>query len=327
MTNLLDSWLDRSLLGYTRLGARLRGLRPLDEPRLDGRVAVVTGATSGIGVAAAARLADLGAEVILVGRERAKAEATRDRLVAGGAERKLALEVADLSSVAETHALACRLAERGPVHLLVNNSGVMLDAHERTDEGVERALATNLLSSFVLTESLADVLAASGDARVVNVSSGGMYAERLDLEILFDRLPIGDGAGYDGVRRYAQTKRAQVELTSLWAERWRQRGIAVHSMHPGWVDTPGVERSLPRFYRMMRPWLRSPAEGADTIVWLCSADELPVGRFWHDRRTRPEHRLSRTVVGDDVRAELWRSLDELRLRHSLPEPELERGAA
>jgi dehydrogenase/reductase SDR family member 12 len=106
---------------------------------------------------------------------------------------------------------------------------------------------------------------------------------------------------------YARHKRAQVVLTELWAERLAERGVRVHSMHPGWVDTPGLERSLPRFRSALRPLLRTPEQGADTIVWLGAAPEPAEssGRFWHDRAERPTHLLPRTRETPEERRRLW----------------------
>jgi len=97
---------------------------------------------------------------------------------------------------------------------------------------------------------------------------------------------------YSGVAAYARVKRAQVALNAQWAARTRGSRIAFHAMHPGWVATPGIAQALPGFSRLMRPLLRTPAQGADTIVWLASADPeaLPSGQFWHDRRTRKVYR-------------------------------------
>jgi NAD(P)-dependent dehydrogenase (short-subunit alcohol dehydrogenase family) len=146
------------------------------------------------------------------------------------------------------------------------------------------------------------MLEASAPARIINVSSGGMYSQKIDVEDL-----ESERIDYDGPQVYARTKRAQVILTELWAERLRGTGVVVHSMHPGWADTPGVETSLPRFYRVTKPFLRSPAEGADTIVWLGAAAEagLSTGGFWHDRRRRPTHRVPWTKEGLRERELLW----------------------
>ena len=145
-------------------------------------------------------------------------------------------------------------------------------------------------------------------ARIINVSSGGMYTQKIRVDDLQWRLQP-----YDGTRAYARTKRGQVILTELWADRLEDRGIVVHSMHPGWAATPGVADSLPAFYRVTRPLLRTAEEGADTIVWLCASDEAAetTGLFWHDRRPRPTHRARGTRATDQERAALWEALEEL----------------
>src|SRR5206468_1834775 len=104
--------------------------------------------------------------------------------------------------------------------------------------------ATNVVGPFLLTKLLVPALERAREGRIVNVSSGGMYARRLRVDDLEMR-----SEPFDGVVAYARAKRAQVILTEMWAQRLREPGITVHSMHPGWVDTPGVESSLPRFHR------------------------------------------------------------------------------
>ena len=112
---------------------------------------------------------------------------------------------------------------------------------------------------------------------------------------------------------YARTKRAQVILTELWAKRLAGTGVVVHAMHPGWADTPGVASSLPRFHRLTGPLLRSPEQGADTIVWLGAAAEPgeSSGGFWHDRRRRPTHRVPWTRETPEDRERLWRECERL----------------
>ena len=310
---MLDTLLDTTLLGYTKLGPKLRHLTdPM--PRLDGRRAVVTGATSGLGRATAKALFDLGADVILVARDEEKARRVAAAL-RGDTSRHVAIEIADLSKVREVEGLAARLLARpGGLHLLVNAAGVLLPERTFTDEGLETTFATNLLATFLLTERLLPKLVASARAdlpearcRIVNVSSGGMYTARLHPED-----PMLSQKRFDGARFYAHTKRAQVVLTERWAERTRDDGVAVHAMHPGWADTEGVRRSLPRFHKLTKPLLRSPEQGADTIVWLCAAAEpgRTTGVFWHDRQPRPTHRVARTRESREERetfsASLWR---------------------
>lgn len=300
---MLDSILDKSLLGYTSLGYRLRPHPPI-RVDLTSRVAVVTGATSGLGKRTASELARLGATVIIVGRNEAKTLAAAEEIRAETGNPSVLVQVADLGSMAQIRGLAERLQR--PIHLLVNNAGVLVSKRTETEEGFETTFATNLLGHFLLTNLLINRF--EPPARIINVSSGGMYTQR----IVVDDLQMKRGR-YDGTVAYARTKRGQVILTELWAEALRDRGIVVHAVHPGWADTPGVSSSLPRFYRITKPLLRTPAQGADTIVWLCASEEAgrSTGKLWHDRRPRPIHRLSHTKETEGERLALWNRLAEL----------------
>ena len=136
------------------------------------------------------------------------------------------------------------------------------------------------------------------------MTSGGMYTEPLHV----DSLEMGPDV-YDGVTAYARVKRAQVSLVERWAPQLHHLAITMAAMHPGWADTPGVRTSLPTFRRVVGPLLRTPSEGADTIVWLASAPGggTPSGSLWLDRRQRSPHRLRRTRRSDTAaeRARLW----------------------
>lgn len=308
MNRFGEAFLDGTLVGYTRLGYRLRHLRPvLDGSNVQGRNVLVTGATSGLGQATAERLAALGANVTLVGRSEAKLDATVRRILSATPTARLRTELADLSSMADVAALAQRWIERGePLHVLVNCAGVLLNRRELTREGIEATFATNLLGHYLLTERLHPALAKGAPSRVINVSSGGMYTQRIrpdDLET--------ERMRYDGPSSYARTKRGQVILSEHWAERWRSDGIVVHAMHPGWADTQGVRVSLTTFHRITAALLRTAEEGADTIVWLAASEEAGrvTGLFWHDRRSWPTHRWARTHETDAERRALFEALD------------------
>jgi NAD(P)-dependent dehydrogenase (short-subunit alcohol dehydrogenase family) len=306
----LDTLLDRSVVGgYTNVGYRLRSLgwRDGELPRMDGKVVLVTGATSGLGLAAARGFAKLGATVWLVARDRHRGERARAAVAALGGEARLALcDLAHLHSVREL--AACFGAEASHLDVLVNNAGVMTAERTTSADGIELTFAVNVLAPFLLTELLADAMERSAPARIVNVSSGGMYAQRLRAGDL--QSARGE---FDGAAVYARSKRAEVILTAMWAPRLRDRGITVHAMHPGWVDTPGVRSSLPRFYKLTRPLLRTPDQGADTIVWLGAAAEpgASSGEFWHDRRRRPPYLLPGTRETAQDRKQLWHECQRL----------------
>lgn len=305
-----DALLDRTVVAsYSRLGysLRSRGWRHSPLPRLDGRVVVLTGATSGIGMAAAEGLARLGARLWLVARDRQRGERAVSQISKRTANRDIHLAICDLGSLASVRRLAAELGEATPaVAALVNNAGVLVRERAISSDWIELTLATNVVGPFLLTALLCPLLAQGG--RVVTVSSGGMYARRLDVQ----DLQSARGA-FSGTAAYAHTKRMQVILSELWARRLQRRAVAVHAMHPGWVDTPGLRRSLPRFYRLARPLLRTPAQGADTVVWLTAAREPATSSagFWLDRARRPTHLVPWTRESDQARRALWRAVAQL----------------
>jgi NAD(P)-dependent dehydrogenase (short-subunit alcohol dehydrogenase family) len=168
-------------------------------------------------------------------------------------------------------------------------------------------VATHVAGPFLLTQMLRPALEAAESARVVFVSSGGMLTRRLQIrDANWSERP------YDGLTAYAETKRAQVVLAELFAQRLRRAGVVVHSMHPGWADTPSLRSSLPGFTRVMRATLRSPAEGADTVVWLAASEKagLSTGLFFFDREPRRTHWLPGTRERREERERLWALCEE-----------------
>jgi NAD(P)-dependent dehydrogenase (short-subunit alcohol dehydrogenase family) len=307
----VDDLLERTVVGsFTNIGHSVRSLGwPDDLPSLDGKTVVVTGATSGLGRAAAERLARMQAKVRLVGRSEAKLEIARNEIATATGNDDLGVYLADFSSMEQVRSLAADLLEGEPrIDVLVNNAGALITERRETSEGIESTLATNLLSHFLLTNLLIPRLESSAPARIINVSSGGMYTQRIRVRDL-----QSTRREYQGSIAYARAKRGQVILTELWAEQLADRGVVVHAMHPGWADTPGVQDSLPVFRRVTKPFLRTPEQGADTIVWLAASDEAAEtsGRFWHDRRSRPTHRLKGTIEAIEDRQGLWDALNEL----------------
>jgi dehydrogenase/reductase SDR family member 12 len=311
VADIVDSALELGLApSFTRVGSAVRSRldhwTPLADYDAGGRVVVITGATSGLGLAAARALASAGATVEMIVRDAGKAAAVCSRLRADGASGGVDFVVADMADLDAVRAAAHAIAERHEVvDALVHNAGALDATFARSPQGIEHTVASQVVGPFLLTELLVPVLRAAPHGRVVWVASGGMYSQPLSVAALE---PSPDE--YDGTKAYARAKRAQVTLAEMWAERLRAEGVVVHAMHPGWADTPGVQRSLPTFRRIVGPLLRTPEDGADTIVWLVVDDGEPVattGKFWLDRRPRSIHRLPSTR-GSDTPAErrrLW----------------------
>ena len=313
LTDLQDRLILPGLVGFTNVGYHWhkRTWQPLSAS-MRGRTVVITGATSGLGRAAACQLATLGARVILVGRNKGKTESTRRDIVADTGNDDVAVAIADLGLLADVRRLAQQLLENEPrIHVLVNNAGVLLNRRTTTAEGNEATLATNLLAPFLLTQLLLPRLRKSAPSRIINVSSGGMYTAGLALDDL-----QYEKTSYNGSRAYARTKRALVVLTELWADRLKESGVVVHAMHPGWADTPGVASSLPGFHAVTRRLLRTPEQGADTITWLAASPEAArtSGVFWLDREPHVTHVLPGTDPTPEERQQLWEALSTLTAR-------------
>jgi NAD(P)-dependent dehydrogenase (short-subunit alcohol dehydrogenase family) len=312
-------WLGRALSrivdpfivsSFDRTGFRIHSLtfRAEDlDVDLSSRRCLVTGANSGIGYETALALADLGAEVVLLCRSRERAEDAAQQIREQTGNSRVFPELVDMSDLDSIRALAARLSS-GPVDVLVHNAGVLPDERIETGDGLELTFATHVVGPFLLTHLLRGSLEKSPDGRVIWVSSGGMYTRRLHLED-----PNWNQRKYDRVIAYAETKRAQVVLSELWAEELRGSSVVVNALHPGWADTPSVKSSLPRFHRVTRNILRTPAEGADTVVWLaaCPRARQWTGRFFFDREERRTQLLPFTKESEEDRRTLWKLCERL----------------
>ncbi len=299
---LLDGILDRSILfSFDRSGfERHRRDFDLDDlaRSLRGQHCLVTGANSGLGRALALGLAARRAHVHMLCRDRERGERARRSVTDQAGNPQVELHLIDLSSLDSVRAFAQGFAAPR-IDVLIHNAGLLAPERQTSPEGLELATATHLVGPFLLTALLRERL---GGGRLIFVSSGGMYTKRLDVAALqFDR------GAYDGVAAYAMTKRGQVVLSELWAEELAATGTAVNAMHPGWAATPGVERSLPRFWRAMRHRLRTPQQGADTALWLAVAERVAgrSGEFWFDRRPVSSHLLPWTREPPAERQRLW----------------------
>ncbi len=302
VADIVDDLLGATVVGsFSKVGIAVR--RRLGHwsqpPLLEGKLFVVTGASSGIGRAIALGLARLGAHLVVVGRDEERLAATvRAGTATRGGGRIVAARV-DIVDPEEVVSLVARVGALGTqLDGLVHCAGALFADYRTAPDGTELTLATHVLAPFRLSQLLFPLLRAAPSSVIVTVSSGGMYTQRFDLA----HLELEED-GYRGAVAYARAKRAQVVLAHEWARRWGPDGVASHVMHPGWVATPGLTTGLPSFARL-GPLLRTPAEGADTAVWLTAGGPSPDAAagepdvdtrgIWLDRRRRPEYYLPTT---------------------------------
>ena len=267
---------------------------------MKGKVCVVTGATSGIGKAAAAALARLGAQVVLVGRDQGRAAAAAAEIGAAGPVPPK-VEIADLASMEQVRALAGRLAALERIDVLINNAGLVLGERRVTKDGFEHVFAVNHLAPFLLTNLLLPKLTGSAPARVVTVTSDAHSAAKLGLD------DPGLEHGWDSWRSYANSKLANILFTRELARRLDGTGVTANCAHPGVVRT-GFGREGKLLLRLgttiARPFFLSPERGADIIVYLASSPDVAgeTGGYYVKRQLREPSAAAR----DDAAArKLW----------------------
>lgn len=251
-----------------------------------GRVALVTGATSGVGLATATELARRGATVHLLARDSARAAAARRVIIANSGNSSISYDLADLCDFDSVWKYATAFRIRySRLDVLIHNAAEMYPSYQENRDGLELTFAGHVVGPFLLTWLLMPALLAAAPSRVIVVCSAGMYAQPLTRSMA----PVGPER-YRTWSAYAKASRARVALSAEWAKRVPSEDVAFHAMHPGRTETPGQKTALPGWRRRVGPFLRrSPEQGADTIVWLATASsgQLRSGLFWHERRSRP----------------------------------------
>ncbi|MDQ4080778.1 MAG: SDR family NAD(P)-dependent oxidoreductase [Gemmatimonadota bacterium] len=273
---------------------------------LIGRVCVVTGATRGLGLATSTALAQMGARVVMLGRDRERGEEVAQRVRAAAAPGADASFVAmDLASIASVCAAAAEIAaEHRAIHVLVNNAGLHLRSRALSTDGFEMTWAVNHLGPFLFTRQLMSQLRAARMARVVTVTS--QFA-RLGRVI---PATIGTERASSGLRAYCDTKLANMLFTRELARRLEGSGVTANCVHPGLVATE-LMRAWPTWLRHTWEWtLRTPQNGARPIVRLAALPGLAgvTGAYFvRDRRTKFPRRARSETLG----AELWRETGRL----------------
>jgi len=269
---------------------------------------LITGATSGIGKATAMGLANMGASVVMVGRDRGRGEAAMAEIKEKSGNASVDLMLADLSSQGQIRRLANEFKEAYPrLDVLINNAGIFLSKRVVTADGIEMTFAVNHLAYFLLTNLLLDVLERSAPSRVVNVSSGAQSNGTID----FDGLQ-GE-KGYKGTKAYSQSKLANVLFTYELARRLEGTGVTANCVHPGAVRTNFGSGSSGLFgfmVRASRPLMISPEKGAETSIYLASSPEVEgvSGKYFIKKA---EARSSDESYDETVARRLWEVSAEL----------------
>jgi len=266
---------------------------------MQGKTVVITGGTSGIGEVAALELARMGARIVLVARDTLRAEATLARLRVRAPGRAHTVHYADLMRVAEMKRVAAAIAEaEARIDVLINNAGAMFAARELTPDGLERTFALNHLAYFVVTQGLAERLAATRGARIVNTASDAHRGATLELD------DLQSVRGYGPMQAYGRSKLCNILFTRELARRLQGTGVTANSLHPGFVATRFGDQSgglISGVFWLAKFFAISPAEGAKTIVHLAASPDLEgvSGKyFYRCRETSP------TPAAQDDRAGL-----------------------
>jgi NAD(P)-dependent dehydrogenase (short-subunit alcohol dehydrogenase family) len=236
---------------------------------MHGKVVVITGATSGIGEVAAQRLADMGARIVLVARDRTRGEATLARLRSADRNISHSIYYGDLSRISEMKRLAAEIAAAEPrIDVLINNAGAMFGSRRMTEDDLELTFAINHMAYFVLTRGLRERLFAASPARVVNTASDAHRGCTLDFD---DLQPTN---GYSGFKTYGRSKLCNILFTRELSRRWSGQGVTANCLHPGFVATrfgDGSGGFLSRAVRLAKTFAISPEKGAQTIIYLASS--------------------------------------------------------
>lgn len=263
-------------------------------PAVDGKVFVVTGATSGIGKAAAQALAAAGGTIAVIGRNPEKGQPTLDELTATAKyPQRLRFFSADFAELAQVRRLAGMLRDAyDRIDVLINNAGAINMRRLETRDGFELSFGVNHLAHFLLTGLLVDLVIKAAPSRIINVSSSAHLRGHIDFD------DLGFEKGFSGRAAYARSKLANVVFTRELAERLKDAQVAVNAVHPGGVQTGFAQNNRDWFQLVVwlaGPLLLTPGQGADTIVYAATAPEMATvtGEYLHKRapaRTAPEAR-------------------------------------
>lgn len=245
---------------------------------MEGKICMITGANSGIGKATAKELARMGANVLMVCREKEKGELARNEIIEETGNDKIDLLLCDLSYPGQIRNLAMEFKENyQKLHVLINNAGVMLSKRVMTDDGLEMNFTVNYLAPFLLTCSLIDILKKSTPSRIINVSSAAHRMAKLDFDDLQNQ-----NTKYKLFKIYGKSKLALMLFTYELSRRLEGTGVTVNAVHPGLVNT-NLGRDQSKFSQgFAKLFFKSPSKGAETSIYLASSPDVEgiTGKYW-----------------------------------------------
>jgi NAD(P)-dependent dehydrogenase (short-subunit alcohol dehydrogenase family) len=275
---------------------------------MGGKTVLITGGTSGIGKATAVALAAMEANVVVVGRNPERGGAAVDEIKAQSHSGSVELMLADLSVQAEVRRLAEEFLRRHDrLDVLANNAGLVQSKRTETPDGIETTLAINHLAPFLLTKLLVERLEQSAPSRVITVSSEAQRWGNMDFENMQSRRK------YKGFPVYGMTKLANIMFTYELAERLEGTGVSANCLHPGSVGTNFGQNNrgtMALFFRTFKPFMRSPEQGADTLIWLSSSSAVDgvSGKYFSDRK---EIEAKKVAYDPAARRRLWEISEDL----------------
>ncbi|UCC21331.1 MAG: SDR family oxidoreductase [Promethearchaeota archaeon] len=268
---------------------------------MKGKICMITGANSGIGKATALSLAKLGANLVLVCRNRERAEQAIVKIKEKTGNQSIDLIIADLSSQKQIRNLVSEFKEKyDKLHVLINNAGVNLNKHTLTEDGIEATFAVNYLAYFMLCNLLLGTLKNTGSARIVNVASS-VQAKSIDFD------DLNENQNYRQLKAYAQSKLAVVLFTYEFARKIKGTGVSVNCLHPGYVKTKMIRNFRPfvkYFYHLIGLFILTPKRGAKTSIFLASSPDIDgtSGKYFKRRKEAKSVKIS---YDETVAKQLW----------------------
>jgi NAD(P)-dependent dehydrogenase (short-subunit alcohol dehydrogenase family) len=276
---------------------------------MQGKVVVITGATSGIGEVAARRLAGMGARIVLVARDKARGAAALAGLgSSGGASNSHSIHYGDLSRIVEMKRLAREIAAAEPrIDVLINNAGAVFGSRQLTEDNLERTFAINHMAYFALTQGLREPLLAAAPARIVNTASDAHKGAKLDFN------DLQAAHDFSPMKAYGRSKLCNILFTRELARRLSGQGVTANCLHPGFVATrigDGIGGFIAGMFRVAKYFAITPEKGAETIVYLASSPQVAdiSGEYFYKCRTA---QLTSEARNDEDAKHLWMESEKL----------------